>query len=378
MEEAWQSRFGQGSVHLERFPEVEASWRDEALSAKWDKVREVRRVVTGALEIERQVKKTIGSSLEAAPVVYVSDAELLAALDGVDLAEISITSDARLVAGEGPADAFRLDDVAGVAVVPERARGRKCARSWKISEDVGADPEFPDITARDAKAVREWQEASRARLMGEAPPPAPPPEGEGGSRSAAAARSPSGGEGRGGGWARAQPLMAALGARAGGRRPHLRRRPAAQVVDAGAVRHRGAAAGSGRAVPRPGARLEPRHQLRLVRPGDRRRALGADRHQPSGHRRLWLWLAHTRRPVAAAAMGLVIGGALANTMDRIVHGAVADFFLFHGFGFSWYVFNIADTAIFVGVALLLYESFIDGGRRLKPRASHAFAPKTWH
>jgi isoleucyl-tRNA synthetase len=158
MEEAWQSRFGQGSVHLERFPEVDPTWRDEALSARWDKVREVRRVVTGALEIERQVKKTIGSSLEAAPVVHVSDAELLAALDGVDLAEISITSDAKVVAGEGPADAFRLEDVAGVAVVPERARGRKCARSWKISEDVGADPEFPDITARDAKAVREWQQ----------------------------------------------------------------------------------------------------------------------------------------------------------------------------------------------------------------------------
>jgi isoleucyl-tRNA synthetase len=158
MEEAWQSRFGEGSVHLQRFPEVEASWRDEALGAKWDKVREVRRVVTGALEIERQVKKTIGASLEAAPVVYVSDPDLLAALDGVDLAEISITSDARLVAGEGPADAFRLDEVSGVAVVPEHARGRKCARSWKISEEVGADPEFPDITPRDAEAVREWQE----------------------------------------------------------------------------------------------------------------------------------------------------------------------------------------------------------------------------
>jgi isoleucyl-tRNA synthetase len=159
MEEAWQSRFGEGSVHLQRFPGVEASWRDEALSAKWDKVREVRRVVTGALEIERQVKKSIGSSLEAAPVVHVSDANLLAALEGVDLAEIAITSDARVIAGEGPADAFRLDEVAGVAVVPALARGRKCARSWKISEDVGADPEFPDITARDAKAVREWLKA---------------------------------------------------------------------------------------------------------------------------------------------------------------------------------------------------------------------------
>jgi isoleucyl-tRNA synthetase len=161
MEEAWLSRFGQGSVHLERFPEVDASWRDAALATKWEKVREVRRVVTGALEIERQVNKTIGSSLEAAPMVHVSDEALLEALDGVDLAEISITSDAWVVKGEGPADAFRLDDVAGVAVVFKRALGRKCARSWKISEDVGSDPEFPDITARDAQAVREWQQLHR-------------------------------------------------------------------------------------------------------------------------------------------------------------------------------------------------------------------------
>ena len=156
-EEVWLSRFGDGSVHLQRFPALPSAWRDEALGAKWEKVREVRRVVTGALEIERQVKRTIGSSLEAAPVVYVSEPDLLAALEGVDLAETSITSDARLIAGEGPADAFRLDDVTGVAVVPERARGLKCARSWKISEEVGSDPEFPDITPRDAEAVREWR-----------------------------------------------------------------------------------------------------------------------------------------------------------------------------------------------------------------------------
>jgi signal peptidase II len=78
---------------------------------------------------------------------------------------------------------------------------------------------------------------------------------------------------------------------------------------------------------------------------------------------LWLWLAQARRAVAAAAMGLVIGGALANTMDRIIHGAVADFFLFHGFGFSWYVFNIADSAIVAGVGLLLYETLSDGKHR---------------
>ena len=124
---------------------------------KWDKVRDVRSVVTGALEIERQVNKTIGSALEAAPEIHVSTPDLLAALEGVDLAEISITSGATLIEGEGPADAFRLDQVKGVAVVFRPAEGRKCARSWKISAQVGSDAEFPDITPRDAEAVREWQ-----------------------------------------------------------------------------------------------------------------------------------------------------------------------------------------------------------------------------
>src|SRR5260370_29288181 len=104
---------------------------NEALAEKWRKVRLVRRVVTGALEIERAAKR-IGSSLEAAPVIYVPDRALLSALDGVDLAEVAITSAASLVEGEGPPDAFRLEDVPGVAVEPRRAEGKKCARSWKI------------------------------------------------------------------------------------------------------------------------------------------------------------------------------------------------------------------------------------------------------
>ena len=159
MEEVWLSRFpGEGSsVHMMPFAKCPEEWSNPDLAAKWDRIRDVRSVATGALEIERQVKKTIGSALEAAPEVYVSNAELLAALDGVDLAEISITSGATLIAGEGPADAFRLDSVKGVAVVFKPAEGTKCARSWKISGEVGSDPEFPDITPRDAEAVREWQ-----------------------------------------------------------------------------------------------------------------------------------------------------------------------------------------------------------------------------
>ena len=159
MDEVWLSRFpGDGSsVHLMQFARCPDEWAAPELAAKWDKIREVRSVVTGALEIERQVKKTIGSALEAAPEVYVSDPELLAALDGVDLAEIAITSGATLVAGEGPAEAFRLEAVKGVAVVFKPAEGRRCARSWKITPEVGSDAEFPDITPRDADAVREWQ-----------------------------------------------------------------------------------------------------------------------------------------------------------------------------------------------------------------------------
>ncbi|MDZ4382679.1 MAG: isoleucine--tRNA ligase [Parvibaculum sp.] len=157
VEEVWLSRFPSdtGSVHLRTFPEIPAEWRNEALSEKWKKVRELRRVVTGALEVERREKR-IGASLEAAPEVFVSHPDLVEAMKGVDLAEIAITSQAALVGGEGPADAWRLDEVPGVAVVPKLAEGRKCARSWRILPEVGSDPDYPDLSLRDAAAVREY------------------------------------------------------------------------------------------------------------------------------------------------------------------------------------------------------------------------------
>ena len=143
------------SVHLEAFPIVPTDWRDDALAEKWRKARLVRRIVTGAIEIERAGKR-IGSSLEAAPIIYVADKELFGALVDIDLAETCITSAATLVEGDGPADAFRLPDVAGVAVVVQVAQGKKCARSWKISPAVGSDPQYSDVTPRDARALREW------------------------------------------------------------------------------------------------------------------------------------------------------------------------------------------------------------------------------
>jgi isoleucyl-tRNA synthetase len=162
-EEAWLARYPseQGSVHLELFPELPSAWRDDALAERWRKVRNVRRVVTGALEIERAHKR-IGSSLEAAPVIYISDPELFAAVVDVDFAEVAITSDYTLVEGDSPPDAFRLDDVKGVAVEVRLAEGRKCARSWRILPSVGSDPAYPDVSPRDAKALREWEAMRKA------------------------------------------------------------------------------------------------------------------------------------------------------------------------------------------------------------------------
>ena len=154
-EEAWLSRNPSAvSVHLEQFPAIPGEWLNAALAEKWEKIRKVRSVVTGALEIERKDKR-IGSSLEAAPVVHVADKALLEALEGQDFAEICITSGITVAGDEGPADAFRLNEVAKVSVVPKLAEGKKCARSWKITADVGSDPEYPDVSARDAAALRE-------------------------------------------------------------------------------------------------------------------------------------------------------------------------------------------------------------------------------
>ena len=163
-EEAWLARRpdANDAVHLQLFPEIPANWRDEALAKKWDKVRDVRRVVTGALELERASKR-IGSSLEAAPIVYVSDPHTQEALEWVDFAEVCITSDVKIVIGEEPPrDAFSIPEVRDVHVVPARAMGRKCTRSWKISPSVGLDPQFPDVTPRDAQALREWDAMRKA------------------------------------------------------------------------------------------------------------------------------------------------------------------------------------------------------------------------
>ncbi|MEO0543650.1 MAG: isoleucine--tRNA ligase [Pseudomonadota bacterium] len=165
MEEAWQERYPNAkSVHLEQFRGCPDHWRDDALAAKWKKVRTVRRVVTGALEIERKEKR-IGSSLEAAPFVHVTDSDLLAAIEGLDMAEICITSDIHISQKPAHQVGFTLADVDGVVVIPAMAEGKKCARSWRVTKDVGSDTRFPDVSARDAMVLHELENLGRLDNM---------------------------------------------------------------------------------------------------------------------------------------------------------------------------------------------------------------------
>jgi isoleucyl-tRNA synthetase len=160
-EESWLAQ-GQtsGSIHLETFPNIAPIWNDPALAEKWELIRRVRSVVTGGLEIAR-ANKVIGSSLEASPRLFISDAKLREVLQGLDFAEICITSDIEVRAETGPADCFHIAGVESVGVEVQRAAGTKCARSWKYFDPATADPAYPDVTPRDAQALKELKAAGR-------------------------------------------------------------------------------------------------------------------------------------------------------------------------------------------------------------------------
>jgi isoleucyl-tRNA synthetase len=145
-EDVWLSRFPDdpGSIHLHDMPETPANWRDDALAAKWDGIRAVRRVVTGALEVQRTAK-VIGASLEAAPQVFVSPA--MQAQLGADFADLCITSDIAVTTSKAPDGAFALADVPDVAVQFHPAPGHKCERCWRVLPDVGTH-KHPGTCAR--------------------------------------------------------------------------------------------------------------------------------------------------------------------------------------------------------------------------------------
>jgi isoleucyl-tRNA synthetase len=134
-EEAWVSRFGEtSSVHTTLFPELPAAWRQDALSEKWQKVREHRTGVTGAIELWRR-DKTIGSSLQAIAVLSPDAKELID--DTESWADICITSGA----------AFGRSNAAAIAP------GHKCERCWRVLEEVGTHAAHPTLCTRCCEAV---------------------------------------------------------------------------------------------------------------------------------------------------------------------------------------------------------------------------------
>jgi isoleucyl-tRNA synthetase len=153
-EEAWLASYGDEpgrSIHLETFADVPEAWRDDALSARWDELRDLRRVATGALELERGAKR-IGSSLQAAIDLYVPE-RLVAVLRGVDLAELCITSTGALIAAPPPANAFTLPDLPGIGVVVRDPPGARCERCWRVLPEVGAVAGHDDLCQRCAEVV---------------------------------------------------------------------------------------------------------------------------------------------------------------------------------------------------------------------------------
>jgi isoleucyl-tRNA synthetase len=152
-EEAWLNRHpdSDASVHLEQFPDIPTSWRDDVLAARWEKLRNVRRVVTGALEQERAAKR-IGASLQGYPQVWVSS-DLMTVAKGHQMEDICITSGISLCEGTPPESAYALADVLDVGVIVEPAAGEKCQRCWKVLPDVGTHT-HPNVCGRCDEALK--------------------------------------------------------------------------------------------------------------------------------------------------------------------------------------------------------------------------------
>ena len=140
MEDVWLTRFKEKntSVHLEDMPETPKDWLNPELDQKWKVIRSVRRVVTGAIEIERK-EKNIGASLEAAPTIFIEDVSKFEIINKQNFADICITSAVTLINKPFSKEAFTLEDTPGIGVIFKKADGIKCERCWKILEEVKSD-----------------------------------------------------------------------------------------------------------------------------------------------------------------------------------------------------------------------------------------------
>ncbi|SVD33857.1 uncharacterized protein METZ01_LOCUS386711, partial [marine metagenome] len=160
-EEAWLARFpsAQDSVHLQVFPDIPDEYSDSHLAGRWKRVREIRRVITGALEVERSEKR-IGSSLEARVLVYLSDEKDMKLVDPLDLAELTISSEVLVSDGTSPEGAYSLESVEGVSVEVRDAEGSKCGRCWQYSDEVGSSATHPELCGRCCSVIEKQVETA--------------------------------------------------------------------------------------------------------------------------------------------------------------------------------------------------------------------------
>ncbi|HCU07222.1 MAG TPA: isoleucine--tRNA ligase [Holosporales bacterium] len=148
-EEAWWSYTvsQESSIHEQEFLSIPDAWNNKELDEYWKTIRHLRKAITGALEVERNAK-TIGSSLQAHAFIYVTP-DISKILKSLDLCELSIVSQATLMIATPPAEALSLNDVEGIGVVVDMAKGKKCERCWKITPEVGQDDrQIPSVCHR--------------------------------------------------------------------------------------------------------------------------------------------------------------------------------------------------------------------------------------
>ncbi len=322
-DEAW-SMYKPGekpSVHLTLFPVDFEKFRDEQLAKRWDTIRDVRRVVTGALELERAAKN-IGSSLEASPVIYVSDRNLLATLFDVDLAEVCITSNYEVQEGDG----------AGQRLPPRQRPRRRRGGRESSGHQMRAVVEDPHLRRRGQGVSRRLA----ARRQGVARM-----EGAGSDSVTSPLRS---------------GIIAAV---------------ATLLIDQASKLWLLHVFDLGHRYP-PRVPITPFFDLELawnigisfgwLQNDSQIVQLGLMAVKALAVVALAIWMARSRTLLATIALGLIIGGAIGNAIDRLAYGAVVDFALFHvdigGNPYYWYVFNLADSAIVAGVIALLYDSLV--------------------
>ncbi len=152
-DEAWKSRYPDAvSIHLETLGELPNDWHNEELFKKWERILDIRSVITGALELERK-EKNIGSSLEAAPTLYLANDEQKMFAD-ISWEEISITSKIEVSDIQSKDDnSFALENINNVAVMFKHASGDKCPRCWQITPKAG-DENHPDLCPRCLSAMK--------------------------------------------------------------------------------------------------------------------------------------------------------------------------------------------------------------------------------